>query len=72
MNDKAKHFFICYGLAIAAGIAMNPIAGFYFSVAVGALKEAYDYFSKSGVCDWRDFVADVMGALSGLATVSLL
>lgn len=48
-------------------IAGNPFMGVATSVYLGIGKEVGDHYSKNNHFCWWDLLADVLGALAGLA-----
>ena len=69
--DKLFHFllsgFIVALLMIITGDIVLPII---ITVLIGICKEMYDEFSEGGTgADWWDFLADVLGTLTGVLLV---
>ena len=77
MNDKLLHFICCFivsaimavvnGLydAIVVGIINSFACGF----AIGVGKEYGDSKAKGNKWDWKDILADALGALIGSLTI---
>lgn len=63
--DKSLHF-VAGGVAGSVGtlVFKSPKAGFWTSVAVAGLKEAYDA-SGHGTCSLQDFAVTVAGGAVG-------
>ena len=59
MNDKVGHFAVGSAIGWVGTTAEN---GFWTSVTVSALKEAFDA-TGHGTPEWADFGAGVLGAL---------
>lgn len=80
--DKLKHLVACaviagdvYWLALANGASPlnRALLGFGSAVLVGAGKELlWDLVLKRGDPSWRDFTADVAGAVIGTGIAAFL
>jgi uncharacterized protein YfiM (DUF2279 family) len=73
--DKVSHFSVCFVIAaivarlmeIIAPKACAIIAGIVMAVLAGLVKEMYDNgVSGDHFCKW-DFIADIAGAIGGVA-----
>lgn len=55
-NDKLIHFL--------GGYMIASIFGIWIAVAVGAVKEIYDYYNRDKhTPEWMDFAATILGGL---------
>lgn len=70
-TDKLLHILCCYAIANSVADYTNAWLGFLVSIAVAALKEAWDHFSGKGTPEWEDFLVGFVGAVFG-ALVSYL
>jgi VanZ family protein len=73
--DKAIHFLFFGALALLAWFATGPRwTPFIWTavVCVGALDETYQMFTPGRTSDWKDLLADAIGAAVGLALVQAL
>ena len=63
--DKFLHFIISALLmfVLTAWICPMPVAAL-FTIAIGTGKELFDR-QHSGVWDWADFIADILGMIVG-------
>lgn len=63
--DKLKHFGVCFAGALVGGLFVDPWFAAAFMMAIGAAKEVFD--KKGTGFSWPDMVANLGGALTGLA-----
>lgn len=70
-NDKDQHFIGGFIISFLCGILTVPILGFLLSILIGGLKELYDRVSKTGVVDYNDFMATVLGGTIGFILLEL-
>lgn len=61
LNDKVKHFIICFIPTFTLGV--YGISG---SMGAGITKEWCDSHQPGNKWDWWDIAADVAGAIAGL------
>ena len=60
--DKQLHFAVSYGLTLSLALCLTVPVAALIVLAIGALKEAFDYFHPlSHSADWMDFAADACG-----------
>ena len=60
--DKQLHFAVSYGLTLSLALFLTVPVAALIVLAIGALKEAFDYFHPlSHTADWMDFAADACG-----------
>lgn len=79
--DKIAHCLAGWAIAATSSAYFGPKAGLAIGVAIGAVKEIYDYKAtkdarKSGkapehTADWRDFACTALGALIGAGMFAL-
>lgn len=80
-EDKVLHFETCCLITMVVallgmnvlglGIAASAVSACMIAVIAGILKEAYDY-NTYGLFDYKDIVADVLGAFTGLLIIILI
>ena len=74
-KDKWMHVSVSACLAATIKTILRPIIGegeamfvaFAVTCLVGIGKELYDKDTGKGNCEWQDVVADIIGALVGVA-----
>ena len=74
-QDKLMHMGVCFTLEIMLAFAglWNPMLRVIFvAVGIGGAKEYYDSCHEGHDADWRDILADLVGALAGELAVLLL
>ena len=79
MRDKLLHFICCYIvsaiMAVINGlcgiILVGMINSFACGIAIGVGKEYGDSKAKGNKWDWKDIIADAIGALLGSLIVLL-
>lgn len=71
-SDKRDHFYLCLYLSTVLGVLTNWFIGAGVTLAVGAIKEAFDKYTKTGTCEVDDFFADVYGTIAGSITALIL
>lgn len=81
MSDTMKHVAVCFVLAITVMAVARimrtwmPTAmtlAVIFTMAVGAMKEAFDAMTPGNRWDWDDIKADAVGCFLGTAAGVLL
>lgn len=79
--DKVKHFIACLAISAVAAIIQSVaganylqsfVAGVIAGGAIGIGKEYGDQCSSIGHWDWSDILADLLGAIVGAASGSLM
>ena len=77
-RDKLMHFGVCAIVSVLAMILMRVIAAplavaalsaILISVCLGVGKEYGDMANPYNSWDWKDFLADVVGAVIGTAAM---
>lgn len=77
-KDKLMHFGACcitsvvamvFFRIIAAQMAGSACGALLISIALGVGKEYGDMANPYNSWDWKDFVADVIGAITGTAAM---
>lgn len=79
MRDKLLHFICCFivsaVMAVINGlygiILVGMINSFACGIAIGVGKEYGDSKAKGNKWDWKDIIADAIGALLGSLIVLL-
>jgi VanZ family protein len=76
-SDKGAHWleFMGLGFLLALGFFYNlprqPFLAAYLTVmigiSVGLVDELYQRYIPGRHCDWRDWIADIIGVIVGLA-----
>lgn len=70
-GDKCGHALVYFVLTLWYGQIVAPLRGLRLRalafVALGAAIEVAQGFTSYRSCDWRDFVADVLGVAAGYA-----
>ena len=75
-KDKLRHFAVCCAIsvcamvlfrAIAAPIGVASLASLLISLCLGVGKEYGDMVNPYNKWDWKDLLADVIGAIVGTA-----
>ena len=61
--DKQYHFIAGFCIYIIAQLFMQPIPAMIPVIAIGTLKEVWDYISKKGTPDINDLLFTIYGAL---------
>jgi VanZ family protein len=73
--DKAVHFLFFGGLALLAWLAVGPRWTpliWITVVCIGGLDEAYQMFTPGRTSDWKDLLADAIGAAVALLLAQAL
>lgn len=73
-KDKLQHMLLSAVIVVVFKVIaelVNPFGGVVntafaglLTLVVGATKELVDYFTKTHVSSWKDFLADIIGLLS--------
>lgn len=80
-RDKLMHFTVCCCAAvmvmvlfraIASPLGAASLASLLTSIGIGVGKEYGDKASPYNKWDWKDIVADTIGAITGMAAGMLL
>ena len=65
-KDKIAHAGISFVLTVLLSAVMKSvIIGSVITLGIGVGKEVWDYFSKKGTADHKDFIADAIGVAFG-------
>lgn len=79
-RDKKIHFGVCAVIAyivsfllgiIGDAVLYASISGFIAAMGTGVGKEVGDYYAPDNSWDWKDILADAIGAIIGCALASL-
>lgn len=67
-KDKRDHivysFAICMAICtILVSIDYAVLIGLFVTIGIGGLKEFYDFYAPNRTSDYKDFIADVIGAV---------
>jgi hypothetical protein len=76
MKDKIHHIVYSYAICLTLCLLFEYIKNislyvFIVTIAIGIVKELYDRVSKTGKCDFKDFIADFAGIVLGLAVFNI-
>jgi hypothetical protein len=61
--DKANHFIYGSIIYTLGNVLFTPLLSIIIVLIIGALKELYDYHTKTGTPDYKDFLWTVFGGL---------
>jgi hypothetical protein len=61
--DKANHFIYGTLVYFLSSFFLTPLLSLIPVIIIGALKEIYDYYSKTGTPDIVDFLYTIFGAI---------
>lgn len=64
--DGCKHIILSALIVVVANLFLPTWAAALIALAVGGLKEYYDYKSGTGQVQVKDVVCDVIGVLIGV------
>lgn len=79
-RDKKIHFGVCAVIAFIVSFLLGIIgdvvlyanlSGFIAAMGTGIGKEVGDYYAPSNFWDWKDILADAIGAVIGCALALL-
>jgi len=61
--DKANHFIYGSIIYTLSNLILTPLLSLIIVLILGGLKELYDYYTKTGTPDYKDFLWTVFGGL---------
>lgn len=64
--DGCKHIILSAVMAVVLNIFLPTLAAALIALAVGGLKEYYDYKSGTGQVQVKDIICDIVGLLIGV------
>jgi hypothetical protein len=64
--DGCKHIILSAVMTVVLNLFLPTWAAAFIALAVGGLKEYYDYKSGTGQVQVKDVVCDVIGVLIGV------
>ena len=64
-KDKLLHFTVSAIISAALHIIFPSLLAIAITLTLGVGKEAYDKVSGKGNAEWKDLIADLLGALVG-------
>ena len=79
--DKYKHFGVCFIITFVIGIIAiflnvnsmgSSYCGFCAALSAGFAKEYGDVCSDNNHWDWKDIIADILGALVGAGIIYII
>lgn len=64
--DGCKHIILSALIVVVANLFLPPWAAALIALAIGGLKEFYDYKTGSGQVQVKDIICDIVGLIIGL------